>query len=180
MYLPTLHLGWLVVRDCVTNTFADNPHEEKELAAWGEYLASPPLQHNKWFLEKGLEKGIGCKKIKREWNQAYRKVTRTVFQQGPFTVKADSGGNLFCPQKSGACQIHSTCSFYLRVRQAFVFRHKWNFDGTFSPVLLGVSRIVLDGNSAAACCCAAPHRGGSTRTHARTHHTWKKVEAEED
>lgn len=31
--------GRMVVGDWVTNTFADNPQEEKELEAWGEYLA---------------------------------------------------------------------------------------------------------------------------------------------
>ena len=105
-------------------------------------------------------------KIKREWNQAYRRMARTVFQQGPLTAKADSRGNLFCPQKSGACQIHSTCSFYLRARQAFVFRHKWNFDGTYSPVLLSVSPIVLDRRCLLLCSASRTHTHRHTQTHA--------------
>lgn len=54
-----------------------------------------------------------------------------------------------------------------------MFRHKWNFDGTFSPVLLCVSRIVLDRNSelpVAVHCLKVKKRA---RAHA-THHAWGK------
>lgn len=82
MYLTTLNLGWLVVGDCVTNTFADNPHEEKELEAWGEYLASPPLtptqvvsgegiRKRNWMLKKKKKSSVNEIKPTEKWHALF-------------------------------------------------------------------------------------------------------------
>lgn len=122
---PPLHEG--VVGDCVTNTFADNPHEEKEHEAWSMrwiFKHPPPLttatattslQHKKWFLEKGLEKGIGCE------NQAWMKSSLPesdthCFSAGTFHFKSRFKRKLILPTVIGSVSdsldlfLLSTCA----------------------------------------------------------------------